>query len=47
MQRDDNRCVGVSTRACYESHDVDMAEATGLREARRLVESKHLINIII
>ncbi|MCI45908.1 hypothetical protein A2U01_0067147 [Trifolium medium] len=47
MRRDDGRCVGAATRTCNGSNDVNLAEATGLREVLRFVESNQLSNIII
>ncbi|GAU28666.1 hypothetical protein TSUD_159480 [Trifolium subterraneum] len=47
VRRDDGRCVGAATRVCNGDHDADMAEATGLFEALKLVEKNHYSNTII
>ncbi|GAU17808.1 hypothetical protein TSUD_171970 [Trifolium subterraneum] len=47
VRSDDGRCIGAATRVCNGDHDADMAEATGLFEALKLVEKNRYSNTII
>ncbi|GAU49613.1 hypothetical protein TSUD_407720 [Trifolium subterraneum] len=47
LRRTDRRYVGAATRMCAGSHDVAMAEATGLKQALQFIETNHLSNTIV